>query len=234
MSTILVTGATGGMGSMIVSELTENGHAVITHDVRSTDALVPDVTGDLMDPAVLAELAQRSEDAGVSGVIAAHGIAGAAAIAQTDLALTTRLMSINTLSVITLFDALEARLHTSAGAFVAISSQAGLVAEAGNGMYCASKFALVGWAKEKSRRSPVPLRLLCPGATHTPLLMQSLQGQADARGVSYEHVLQEFESATPAGRFGEPAELARAARWLVELSEPSLVIAPVTGGQVLA
>ena len=233
MTSMLVTGATGGIGASIVAELRAAGHEVLTQDIRSTDDLVPDIVGDLLDPEVVDAILRLAEERNVSVVVAGHGIAGSAAFSQTDLALTERLMRINTVSVIELFNALQEHLTRVGGTFVAISSQAGLVSEANLGVYSASKFALVGWAEEQAKNSSVLLRLLCPGATDTPLLVASLQGAADARGVSYDVVLAERNASTPAGRLGRTAELARATRWLAEVKQPKLIVAPVTGGEVL-
>lgn len=231
--TVLVTGATGGIGSAIARELRAAGIRVLTQDLRATDAITPDITGDLLEPTVMQEVVARSQEFGVTSVVAAHGIAAAAAISATTREFSDRAMLINSVSFMELFDAMEDLLEHTGGAFVAISSQAGLLGEANNGAYCASKFALVGWAMKRLRRGRVRMRILCPGATETPLLARALEGMATAQGISYEELLRARNAQTPGGRLGRTEELGRAARLLVELQAPRLVIAPVTGGEVL-
>ncbi|WP_336662285.1 SDR family oxidoreductase [Leucobacter sp. USHLN154] len=230
---VLVTGATGGIGGAIVRELQCSGHEVITQDLRATDALTPDIVGDLLESETMREVVERCRQDGVTSVIAAHGIAAAAAVSQTSREFSDRAMRINTLTFIELFDALETLIEDRDGAYVAISSQAGLVGEANNGAYCASKFALVGWARKRLDDGRGRLRILCPGATETPLLEDALRGMAEAQGIRYEDLLSARNAQTPAGRLGSTAELARAARLLVELDSPRLLIAPVTGGEVM-
>lgn len=233
MSVVLVTGAIGGIGSAIASELRAGGHEVVTQDLRATESSTPDIVGDLLDPAVMAELVALCERRGVDAVVGAHGIAAAEALAATSRELSDRAMLVNTLSFIELFDAIEERLTGAGGSFTAISSQAGLLGEANNGPYCASKFGLVGWAQERSRSTGVRLRILCPGPTETPLLRDAFQGMADAQGITYDDVLASRTANIPGGRLSTTAEMGRTARFLVEVEQPRLIIAPVTGGEVL-
>jgi NAD(P)-dependent dehydrogenase (short-subunit alcohol dehydrogenase family) len=233
--TALVTGAAGGIGSAIAAELEAAGHQVIRHDLRPDGPDRPmDVFGDLAEVDVLATIVERVSAEHVDIVVAAHGVAGAEALATIDPAKAMFIMRVNTISVLRLYDAVATALGPT-GAFVVVVSQAGLVGEANNGVYCASKFALVGWARglagqdgERPR-----LRLLCPGATDTPLLRDAFQGMADSAGVSYEHILGGRLDKIPVGRLGRTQDLAAATRWLAELPAPRTFLAAVTGGEVL-
>ncbi|TPW72933.1 SDR family NAD(P)-dependent oxidoreductase [Schumannella sp. 10F1B-5-1] len=232
---VLVTGAGGGIGSAIAAALEAAGHEVVRHDVRGSAAHPVDIEGDMTDAADSARLVAESERRGVDSVLAAHGIAAARDLAGTDRAFLERAMRINAVSVFHLYDALAERVRASGGAFVVISSQAGLVAEANNGPYCASKFALIGWARGLVAAGGAPrLRVLCPGATETPLLRSAFEGMAASAGISYDQVLAERSASVPAGRLGRPEDLGAAATWLVEVPSPALIVAAVTGGEVLS
>lgn len=232
----IVTGAAGGIGSAIAAALRAAGHEVIGHDVRPGEAGEVELVGDLLDPAHRGQLLAVAEERGVDALVLAHGIAAAVSLAQTTREFSDRAMKVNTLSMLDVFDDFRALLTERGGVFVAISSQAGLVGEAANGPYCASKFAVVGWAEGlRDSGSTIPrVRILCPGATVTPLLRRAFEGMAESQGVTYEDILAMRESRIPAGRLGRVSDLGAATVWLAELSNPDVLIAPVTGGEVLA
>lgn len=233
----LVTGAAGGIGSAVVQAFEKGGHGVLRQDMRApADGPGDFVVGNLADDGVLAELARRVEDDEIDCVVAAHGVAGAVDLRSISAEQTQFVMTANTVSVLKLYEAVASLLRQRAGAFVVVASQAGLVGEANNGVYCASKFALVGWARAQARAdagAAPRLRVLCPGATETRLLVEAFQGMADSAGTSYEEVLGAREAAIPGGRLGRPAELGSAAVWLAGLTTPSCIVAAVTGGEVL-
>lgn len=228
----LVTGAAGGIGSAIAAALEASGHTVLRHDVRAGDRI--DVTGDLLDAQHLRDLAALGHIEGVDAVVVAHGVAAALRLALVDREYVDRAMGINTLSFLNLYDVFEEMLTERGGVFTAISSQAGLYGEADNGVYCASKFAIVGWAEGLRDVGRGPrIRILCPGATETPLLRAAFEGMAQSQGVPYEDILRTRGAKIPAGRLGKVSDIAAAAVWLSEITAPHMMIAPVTGGEVL-
>ncbi len=233
----LVTGAAGGIGSAVAEAFENGGHGVLRQDLRApADGPEEFVVGNLADNDVLAELTRRVETEQIDCVVAAHGVAGAVDLRNISAERTRFVMTANTVSVLKLYEAVAPVLRERSGAFVVVASQAGLVGEANNGVYCASKFALVGWARAQARAdagAAPRLRLLCPGATETRLLVDAFQGMADSAGTSYEEVLGAREAAIPGGRLGRPAELGAAAVWLAGLTTSSCIVAAVTGGEVL-
>jgi NAD(P)-dependent dehydrogenase (short-subunit alcohol dehydrogenase family) len=233
----LVTGAAGGIGSAVAEAFEKSGHGVLRQDLRAPDDGSEDfVVGNLADDGVLAELTRRVREEQVDCVVAAHGVAGAVDLRSISAEQTRFVMTANTVSVLRLYEAVAPVLRERSGAFVMVASQAGLVGEANNGVYCASKLALVGWARALARTdggAAPRLRVLCPGATETRLLVEAFQGMADSAGKSYEEILGAREAAIPGGRLGRPAELGAAAVWLAGLTTPSCIVAAVTGGEVL-
>jgi 3-oxoacyl-[acyl-carrier protein] reductase len=230
--TVLVTGAAGGIGRATWEAFADQ--QVITQDLAS-GAVGPPVaiTGDLLDSATLKVIEESVSTAGLTTVVATHGIAGAGDVATISAGEIRRIMRVNFESVVVLWERLSAYLEQNHGTFVVVSSQAGLISEAANGVYSASKSALAGWARAMDDHTPVKLRVVYPGATRTPLLESALRGMATAQQISYEEVLRKRNAATPAGRLGEPREIAAAIRWLVELECPQLVEIAVTGAEVL-
>lgn len=230
----LVTGAAGGIGSAVASAFVDRGHGALRHDVRDSGDM--DIVGDLLQREVQTDLTRFVAENDVDCVVAAHGLAGSATLAGSDHALIERIMRVNTISVMRLYDAVAAQLAERDGVFVMVSSQAGLVGEAQNGVYSASKFALVGWGRELARdlgtRHP-RLRVICPGITETPLLVDAFRGMAAASDRTYDEVLASRLALVPGGRLGRPAEIGRASVWLAELQRRDVLVSAVNGGEIL-
>lgn len=228
----VVTGAGGGIGRAVAEHLLAAEAQVVGQDLHPVDTPFPVVTGDVTDPAVQRELITRAAPAEqMQGAVLCHGVAAARQLEDTTPEWTRRVMAINFTSVVALGETLLANMPEGAP-LVVISSQAGLVGEPSNGVYCASKSALLPWARALGSTG-ARVRVLCPGATETPLLTAALQGMADARHVPFQQVLSERQAATPLGRLGAPAEIAAAAVWLAQLRMPGTVVAAATGGEVL-
>ncbi len=232
--TVLITGAAGGIGRAAAEQC--EGLDVVGQDVRSTGARGPwreMVPGDLRDTGTLNRLRKALAGNPLDALVLAHGVAGPGRVSSIGDDEIRRIMSINFESVVSAWDFFRDDLERSCGVLIVVSSQAALTAEADNGIYCASKSALLGWSRGMERQTGVRLRVLCPGATETPLLRQALEGMAEAQGITYETILARRNRAVPAGRLGTPEEMGAAVRWLMDLESPRLITAAVTGGEVL-
>jgi 3-oxoacyl-[acyl-carrier protein] reductase len=77
--------------------------------------------------------------------------------------------------------------------------------------------ALVGWAKTLSGEvaaESVTVNCLAPGRIATDRLMEFDQNRARREGVTVEEVQKQSRATIPAGRYGEPAEMAAVAAFL--------------------
>lgn len=239
---VLVTGACGGIGSAIVEELLDEGHEVVAHDLRPNPGIgahrnraAQPMFGDLLATHDLAALRRTLGSAPLHAVIAAHGTGGAGAVADLLPDYIDHVLRVNFLSVTTLYAATQDLLHATQGSFVAVSSQAGLRGEAFNSAYCASKFALVGWARGVAQAHPgdARVRVLCPGATDTELFRTVSAAQAAADGVTVEEIIGRRVSTVALGRLARPAEVAAAAIWLAQLATPTATALAFNGGDTL-
>ena len=204
---------------------------MVRHDLRDSPGI--DVTGDLSEPATIDAIRAIAADVGLTGVVAAHGLAGSGELDTISDDRIAQILTVNTNSVLTLFEAFSSELVANDGTFIAVSSEAGLDGEAQNAVYSASKAALIGWGREIAQANGSPrIRVVCPGMTETPLLTAGLTGMAEGLGISYEEFLSQRLQAVPSGRLGRPEEIARAVVWLSELQTDTCVIAAVTGGEV--
>ena len=234
--TVLVTGAAGAIGAAIVARLAGDGHPVIAHDLRTPPPVEPggDVTaiaGDLADRDRLA--AQLADlDPVLDAVIAAHGVDGSGSLAGLDDAYVRRVLAVNAASLPALLATARPHLRRP-GALVVVGSQAGLVGEADNAAYCASKFAVHAWAAAASDAA-VAVRVLAPGCTESPLLFDAQARFAAAQGVPAERFVAERRAGIPLRRFAAASQTAAAAVYLAGLDggpRPALLAA--TGGEVL-
>ena len=231
----LITGAGSGIGAacaralgaagarVVVTDLDGAAAQAVAEELGSEDAVAQalDVTdaGQVAAAVGLAEerfgaLHLAINNAGVPGPTAAlHGLDPAAFRQVVDVNLTGVFLC--------LAEELRAlRRHRDGGAIVNMASILGLGGSPEVGAYVAAKHAVVGLTKtaalENARRG-IRVNAIAPGFIATPFLDASLQaGMGDA-----------LTAATPAGRLGQPEEVAALAVWL--LSDAASFL---TGGTV--
>ncbi|TFD61740.1 SDR family oxidoreductase [Cryobacterium suzukii] len=192
-SSVLVVGATGGLGRAIAHLLSEEG-ALLTLHGRSTARLAElgtsgaTVTGDLSDPGTATQLVSAALAAygRLDGIINAAGVVAFGPMADvTDETIDT-LMAVNTTAPMRLLRAAYPALIESSGGlrdpfFVTLS---GVVSErptANMAAYSASKAALAAFgqaAGREMRRDGIRFLDARPGHTETGLATRPIQGSA--------------------------------------------------------
>lgn len=115
-------------------------------------------------------------------------------------------------------------LKAKFGRVIFISSVVGLYGSPGQINYASSKAALVGFARSLTRElgsRGITANVIAPGFIDTEMT-----------AVLPEDTQRQYLSSIPAGRFGQPEEIAAAASWLAsdEASYISGAIVPVDGG----
>ena len=150
-ATVLLTGASGGLGQAIARALSERGAQLIVSGRREAEltALAAEVGG----RAILADLATRTEvdrlaaEAAEADVVVANAALPASGLLD-DLSRgeIDRMLEVNLRVPIILAKALAPRMaERGRGQFVFISSLAGKVASPASSMYSATKFGLRGF-----------------------------------------------------------------------------------------
>lgn len=166
---ILVTGASGGIGSAIVSLLKETGHLVIPVDHSDADLSSAEETRRLAE-----RILQKHRP--LQWVVYAHGYIDT----ETDILKQSeeniaRTFAINTLSVISLTQVLLS--HVEAG-IIYISSTAALSPNGKYAAYSASKAAVNAFAQALARgNQEIQSVVICPGPTATQM-RQKVAGDA--------------------------------------------------------
>lgn len=240
--TALVTGAGGAIGAAVVRNLLAEGEHVIVQDLRDEVLrhFPPDTTtvvaGNLLSDECATDLRAALDAHPVDRVIAAHGVDGSGTLAASEPDFVNKVMAVNADSIAVLLDIVKPTLSRTKGVLVVVDSQAGLVAERDNVAYCASKFAIVGWARIMQpalAKEGIALRLFCPGCTETPLLYAAQERFAAAQGLDPQVFLDRRRSRIPVQRFAKVEQTAAGACYLAAPGVTRPVVFAATGGEVL-
>lgn len=223
---VLVTGGSRGIGRVIAEEFRDAGYKVAA-TFRSGD--VPDgvlpVACDITDQqAVESAFKLVEEELGpVEVLIANAGITKDTLLARMsdddwDSVLDTNLTG----AFRVIRRAARPMTRARFGRIILISSVVGLIGSAGQLNYAASKSALIGMARSLTRElggRNITANVIAPGFIET-----------DMTATLDEDVQASYRARIPAGRFGNSAEVAQAARFLAEAGYVSGAVIPVNGG----
>jgi len=216
---IIVTGGTHGIGRACVEQLVYDGLPVIFtgRDRQSGDSLAASLKGATYvscdaaaetDCRRVVDIALSLGGGHIAGLVNNAGISTRASFATSEVSDWDQLMAVNARSAYLFTRFALQGLIAARGAVVNVSSIAGKVGEEGLAMYCASKAALIGLTQALALEfgDRVRFNAVCPGQIDTRM-MSRINADPEAR--------QLLERRIPAGRFGEPSEVAKAIAWLL-------------------
>lgn len=192
-STILVVGATGGLGREIARQLSEAGATLVLSARNPADLAAlglpgAQVTAELTDPASISRLVKTAVTVtgGLDGVVVAAGVVAFGPAAGLSPGTLDRLFAVNTAAPILLFQAAHAALVRSAAAGRSpfLLTLSGVVSEsptANLAAYSASKAGVAAFAVaagREVRREGIRIIDARPGHTDTELSTHPLAGTA--------------------------------------------------------
>jgi 3-oxoacyl-[acyl-carrier protein] reductase len=232
--TALVGGATSGLGAAIARTLSEEGARVLlwSRDQAKLDAAAAELAQETgAETATVAADASQPDaaDRVLAGVRDAFGtvdiaVLNASGPPPVDPLETTpeawrealQLLLLTPVAIAT--GLLPAMRERRWGRVVAVLSS-GIVEPIPNLVYSnAGRSALAAWLKTASAAvaaDGVTINGVVPGRLATPRVESLDQGRAASTGASVEEVRRQSEASIPAGRYGNPAELAAAVAFLV-------------------
>ncbi len=223
----VVVGGGGTIGADCVKALAHAGATVWSLD-RSEEQAARAIAGlagahhskacDVTDPQAMTALAAEIGD--VDSLVYAAGLNADGAVVDIDWSVYRRVMAVN----------LDGAFHTAAafakpmiargkgGAFVFLSSTAGLRGEAGASIYCATKFALIGFtesfAAELSAHG-IRANAVCPGNVDSPMLREVARSIAERTGADVAEIWHSMAKSGAATRLVDPKEVANLCLHLV-------------------
>lgn len=183
--TALVTGAAGGLGKVMSKALYDQGAKVVLADIRpeGVEALQKElgerafiVVGNLTDPAVPAQLLKEAEEKAGSGIdilinnagLTRDGLAMRMKDEDWDLVLNVNLSAAFRLSRA----ALKGMMSRRTGRIINIASVVGVMGNAGQANYAASKGGLIAMSKSLAREMAprgVTVNCIAPGFIISPM-----------------------------------------------------------------
>lgn len=223
----VVTGGSSGMGRAISRAFAAEGAAVVVADVaveggEETVALIEKDGGqaqflrtdvsDGEDVRAMVDLALSSYGALDYGVNAAAIENETLPVADCAESTFDRIIAVNLRSVFLCmkYEAQAMREQGRGGAIVNIASTSSFRPQPNQAAYTASKHGVLGLTRAGAvdhAADGIRVNAVCPGAIETPMLLSAIE----ARGRDKDEVAQYLSLF---GRFGDPAEIARAVLWL--------------------
>lgn len=201
-STVLITGAAGGIGSATARTLGKSGAHLLLTDLRPgpLQALVAELGRDGIDAASLAcdvgsadgreALARKAEALGVDVLVNVAGINPFGLLVEQSAAEIEKAIAINTIAPLQLCRALLPQLTRHAEAHVVnVGSVFGSIGYPGFAVYSASKFAVRGFTEAMRREyadTSVRFHYVAPRATRTALSTDRIRAMNEALKVAMD------------------------------------------------
>jgi len=216
--TVLVTGASGGIGQALCQEFSNEGYHVIATDKRPNTGTVcnafieADLQNLVQDPDQFDKfLADVKENIGCDGLTTLVNNAALQVIASTEeltIADWQASLSINLLGPFRFIQGFLPDLEGNQGAVVNIASVHSQQTKPGFVCYATSKAALVGLTRALAvdLGSRVRINAVNPAATMTPMLMESFKDDPS--------LLSQLAEVHPLGRIARPNEVAQVVTFL--------------------
>jgi NAD(P)-dependent dehydrogenase (short-subunit alcohol dehydrogenase family) len=229
----LVTGAARGLGAGTTAALAHEGAHVVCADIldasETASGLPPGPDGKPAMAITLDVTDSGEVDKAVAEVVGRYGAldilvnnAGVGqpikGVLETDDATIDRVLDINVKGVAYCCrSAGRIMREQRRGRIINIASQAGKIGLVGWGIYCASKFAVVGLTETLALELGeygVTVNAICPGTMISDMTLTAFGERASREGRDRDEMLDTFGQSLPLRRLGNADDVARMVCWL--------------------
>ncbi|WP_210589423.1 3-oxoacyl-ACP reductase FabG [Streptomyces sp. GESEQ-35] len=240
--TVLVTGATSGIGLAVTRLLAEQGHRVFIGS-RTEDKVLAtvkqlreeqlDVDGAVLDvrspDSIRGYVRAAAERYGTVDVLVNNaGISGGGITADIADELWDDIVDTNLNSVFRLTREVLTTgglRHKNWGRIINIASTAGKQGVVLGAPYSASKHGVVGFTKALGNElapTGITVNAVCPGYVETPMAHRVRQNYARVYATSEDAILEKFQAKIPLGRYSTPEEVAGLVGYLISDTAASI------------
>lgn len=234
--TVLITGASGGIGKAAAEAFAEKGYnLILQYNSRCAEDLAEKLKGrgvsacavkaDLSLQEDIERLAAEAKDiyCGIDVLVNNAGIALYEMFTETDREKWDRVFSVNvTAAAMLTREIIPSMTEKKRGCIINVSSIWGETGASMEVAYSASKAALIGFTKALSRElapSGIRVNAVSPGSTDTSMM-----------DMFSEEEKKEIADAIPIGRFAEPRDIAKGIVFLTEADYITGYVLNINGG----
>lgn len=214
---IIVTGGTHGIGRACVEKLSHQNVVFTGRDVKAGEEITARlprahfVPGDVASEADIRRVVDVAIEKGggkLTGLVNNAGMGRRIDFANATAEDWDTVMNVNAKSAFLFTRWALSGLRAGRGAIVNVASVAGLVGEEGLAVYCASKAAIIAMTEALALEFGGEIRVnaICPGQIATRMM---------AKVMADDLRVKQLEQRIPAGRFGQPQEVADVVAWLL-------------------
>lgn len=217
--TIIVTGASSGIGLAIAQKLLDEHYNVINLDINPSDVgeyHACDMRNFAQVSQTITELCAQHQ---VVGLVCNAGMHLSANIEQTSEVMFDNLFSLNVKGA---FAAIQAVLPSlkqqNNGSIVLVASDQALIGKRNSFAYNLSKHALASMAKTTAldyAEFNIRANAVCPGTIETPLYHKAIDNYCQQSGADNQQVHLEEAALQPLNRLGQPEEVAEFVHFLL-------------------
>ena len=220
MKNIIITGGSRGIGKCLVENFAKEGHNVILNYNKS-EKQAKQIKANLEEQGIKIEIVKadisKREDAGIAKLQMFQDVTEE----DWDEIMNTNLKSI----YYTIQEVMPNMINQKSGCIINISSMWGIVGASCEAVYAASKAGMDAITKSLAKEfgpSHIRVNSIAPGVINTEM-----------NSVLDEKIKEELKKDTPLERIGEPIDIYRCAKWLIEDEFTTGQVISINGGYVI-
>lgn len=219
---VIITGATSGIGKATRLLLHKKGCIVYNFDITPHDDgnghfILCDMRNRLQVRAAVMQV--NDKEGRIDMLFSNAGIHLFATIEETSDEELDNLVGINILGTYTILKAVIPYMKAhNKGSIVLMGSDQSFVGKASSSAYGMTKGAVAQLTKSTAidyAKNNIRVNCICPGTIDTPLLEKAVDHFVNISGQQKESVLSGLNTIQPAGRIGQPEEIAQAVAFLL-------------------